>query len=161
MIAQGSIGPKAARHRQQMVNEAPRLQHNGLRCTEQNAVDVADDLEQTWSKALQHGYHVWVLHLDKEPVSSTDYLSEYPRACAQPARRGYHLRCWSCGLTHATSRRKAVLSTGCAATKILTDSWTEDGRVAKRCCRQEIFTAYLKKLNQQEERRFHHWPALT
>ena len=42
----------------------PTLQHHRLRCAEENAVDVADDLEQTWTGALEAGLHVWALFLD-------------------------------------------------------------------------------------------------
>ena len=81
---------------------------------------------------------------------------------AQPRREGFHLRCWTCGRTYPPSRRKAVLHTGCAATKLATTSWNKlrTSRLGPTANKLTIFAEHLKRLNQLLERRHAHWPEV-
>ena len=134
------------------------LKLTGVKCNEANAVDVADDLASSWRRALDEGLHVWTLHDGEHSVADSADLHELTKAPVRKKMKGYHLRCWTCGLCHSTSRRKAVMSTGCAATRLMNKDCTTKGRVMSRHWSLAAFKADLDTKNKDPARSHLHWP---
>ena len=133
------------------------LKLNGVKCNEANALDIADDLAASWKRALDEGYHVWTLHDGEHSVADTADLQELPKAPVRKRLGGYHLRCWSCGLSYPTARRKAM-NTGCAATRLLNKECSAKGRVMGRHWSLEACKADLDAKNKEPARSHLHWP---
>ena len=142
----------------EVVPPKEMLKLNGIKCNEANAVDVADDLAASWAMALEKGYHVWTLHDGEHSVADTTDLSELPKAPSRRKYHGYHLRCWCCGHCYPTSRRRAVMTTGCGATRLLSKDCSSNGKVMGRCWSLESFKADLVAKNRDPARQHLHWP---
>ena len=72
----------------------------------------------------------------------------------------YHLRCWTCGITHITARWKSLKVSKCAYTQLASGKQVADIERIPLCARViPRFEQYLRGLNRREDRRAHHWPV--
>ena len=147
-------------HRRQ-VEEVLSSHPKGIKCSAKNEVDIAEFLSEVWDEAIQQGWHIWVLMKEHVLLSDTAPLHIYHRQEESPSSPGYSIACWTCGLTYPARRRRAVLTTSCAAARLIQHDDPWGTRISARSCVQAGFTQFLERLNKDPARVGRHWPSIT
>ena len=133
----------------------------GLKCSAKNEVDVADFLSEAWDEAILNGWHIWTLLKEHTIISSVESLAYIPQARRESFFPGYSIACWTCGLTYHARRRRAVLTTSCAAARLIQHADPWGTRVSARSCLQPGFFHFLERLNKDPARVAKHWPNIN
>ena len=153
--------PRCLPRDQIVVGNVVLVYPKGVKCSPKNEVDIAEFLAAAWDEAIQHGWHIWTSYKDQQLLlSEVDTLQYIPQARPDTFAHGYTIACWACGLVHHARRRRAVLTTTCAASRLIRhpDPWGM--RISARSCTQQGFAQFLQRLNQDPLRNARHWPSV-
>ena len=126
-----------------------------VRCMTKRHEALNERLGRERQRAWENGWHTWLLAENERIVAPVGFLLPDTPFCAAKRVLGeYHLRCWTCGLTHITARLKAVSTSACAYARIA--SGVELLDVARvPLCPQVVpqFKMSLEALNKRSDRK--------
>ena len=131
----------------------------GLRCGDDNAEQIAEALQETWSTAIELKKHIWVLHDSEVPVVVPQLPAHVLQATALQYQPGYRIICWVCGLSHLPSRTRAVMDDTCTVLGVA-ERKGKQARVSELGAKQPSYAQYLEQLCTAQERKHLHWPRV-
>ena len=134
-----------------------------VRCMIEKYERLNQQLGEHREKAWNEGLHLWVLAENDKIVCPLGFMPVGVEACeSRKFLENYHLRCWTCGLTHVTARWKSLKTSKCAYTQLASGKQVADIERIPICARViPKFEQYLSGLNRRDDRRAHHWPAFV
>ena len=163
LLKRPQVGWKLS-HLMTLPAEAPdESAREHVKCMIEKYERLNQQLGEHREKAWNEGLHLWVLAENDKIVGPSGFMPVGVEACA--SRRfleNYHLRCWTCGLTHGTARWKSLKVSKCAYTQLASGKQVADIERIPICARViPRFEQYLSSLNRREDRRAHHWPVFV
>ena len=134
-----------------------------VKCVLEKYERLNQQLGEHREKAWNEGLHLWVLAENDKIVCPSGFMPAGVEACeSRRFLENYHLRCWTCGITHITARWKSLKAYKCAYTQLASGKQAADIERIPLCSRViPRFEQYLSSLNRREDRRAHHWPIFV